>query len=105
MPKLISLTFEAAQALEHEGKGQGGWQKKKNVGKEPLQAVTTDKIFLLHSLKKVTSELVWPFVMRGEEMSAQERKKIMYQFQKKREGKNREKISKAIPELCSKLTD
>lgn len=38
--------------------------KRKNVGKEPWEALTTDQLFIL---RKVTSELVWPFAMRGEE--------------------------------------
>lgn len=40
--------------------------KRKNVGKEPLEALATDQIFIIHGLRKVTSELVWPFAMRGE---------------------------------------
>lgn len=49
--------------------------KRKNVGKEPLEALTTDQIFILLGLRKVTSELVWPFAMRGEERREKKRKK------------------------------
>lgn len=48
--------------------------KRKNVGKEPLEALTTDQIFILFGLKKVTSELVWPFAMRIEERGGDKKK-------------------------------
>lgn len=76
--------------------------KRQNVGKEPLQALTTDQIFILHGLKKVTSELVWPFVMRGEEKRGvlKTEQKMMYQFQKKREEQKRKKKPQRPSQNC-----